>query len=818
MAVTSVVNRNAQAATTPPPGAQKAADQFSKVAQQATRSGEAANTKGADGQNTAVKTDQSKVQGRGERDQDQGDQNHSGKQIRLVNGVRVTTTDGHVTGRVNIRSNNETNVTAGPQNTAMNTPEMKQATGPELRNPSQALPAAGPTAGSVVLTMPRPLEARSTRPGETSGKVSNDFASSGTTSSLIAEAAIRDQPDNGGSSDGGSGDQGGDTSGGNNSGEDLGSGDLGAGGIGGGGGNINRPTATGASPEPDDVGVSRIQLIANWLARHPDLSEEQSAAITLRFVDLELSQPDYNFDMPELNLRDRLKTLARFLVTEKQEERPGWSAYSGQLSIDEAMQLIESLVESKRNKPEREAIIGFSAEFVRSCRYGGGFEEVNADYREAFALASRHDIRRAMYLMLLQLSQNADYNTLDLNLLRSPERDNVMAYFLSSADDPRRKASVSVIMMTEGMDAEEAGRQLDLGGRAERIGRWAQVMPGNIGLSAFNQMLELEDALGGLVRNDDALLDVMSAPLEVFTRQGFAADESFSCLENVLRSWHSDPLGPFLEPTRPSWEDTRASLSARNTLAQFPTAIISRMASNSIDPATVASLLVGPSFEGSPVPAPPKYAISILQAASGNLTLPKLQELVPYLNESRLAPTLLIAITQRFLNGEAQLPDPEQQPSMEIASIIGTMSANERRAMAIETALNDLYGGNVALRDNRRVFLDLETAETTVSETSSNRALDDDTLRNRTSFQFGTVELHPVDGTNSEFGFMSYFSFKTQLPGQANLIDVGLDPRTNLAMMRLPSGTEINMDFRNSSGEPRNVAFRLPPIRRAAEG
>jgi hypothetical protein len=214
MALAPVANRNTEAATTPPPAAQKkAADQFSKVAQQA-RSNEAANTSGSDGQKTAVKLDQSKVQGRGERDQNQGDQNHPGKQTRLVNGVRVTTTDGHVTARVNI-GNNDAKGAAGSQNAAMGMPEMKQATGAELRNLGQA----SPTAGNAVLTMPRLPEARTTRLGETAGKVSSD-GSSATTSFLNTEAAIRGQQNGEGSSGGGGqqgkGDQGGDTPGGNN--------------------------------------------------------------------------------------------------------------------------------------------------------------------------------------------------------------------------------------------------------------------------------------------------------------------------------------------------------------------------------------------------------------------------------------------------------------------------------------------------------------------------------------------------------------------------------------------------------------------------
>jgi hypothetical protein len=515
MAVTSVVNRNAQASTTPPPGAQKAADQFSKLAQQATRSGEAANATGSDAKNTAVKTDQSKVQGRGERDQDQGGQNHSGKQIRLVNGVRVTTTDGHVTGRVNIRSNNETNVTAGPQNTAMNTPEMKQATSAELRNPSQALPAAGPTAGptagSVVLTMPRLPEARSTRPGETSGKVSNDFASSGTTSSLIAEAAIRDQPDSGGSSDGGSGDQGGDTSGGNNSGEDLGSGDLGAGGIDGGGSGLppgGRTSVAGAAPEepeePDEVdgvndlgGVSeetRLQTTAEWRVTDPyfGLYPEEDDSISSLLAGIELSQRSEDQDVRDdqrsfiAMMRVPLKLFASYIISpgkDGPERNPPACGLTilrtpvaanfdtAKLSPEETAELIEALLASKIASSDRERLILNSIDFILNYAFTllRSFYKSEDDLREAFALTTRHDIVDHIWdpshhvFTLAALAENQLYQASSVELIRSPERDKVMDYFVSSADDPSRKANIIAVIMATGLPADEAMRKLDSG-------------------------------------------------------------------------------------------------------------------------------------------------------------------------------------------------------------------------------------------------------------------------------------------------------------------------------------------------------------------
>jgi hypothetical protein len=257
MALAPVLNQVPQSATSLPSATQnRASDQFSKATDK-TRSSEAANTTGRDGKNTSVnKFDQSKVQARSDKDKEQGGQDDGSRLSRIVNGVRVTTTDGRVIGRVSVGTN-APNSTAASQNAGMNKPEMMRqpgpATGAELRQPV-------PTAANTILTMPRPLEARSTRPGETSGKVSSDFASSGTTSSLNAEAAIRDQPDSGGSSGGGGGqqgkgDQGGDTSGGDRG----GGGNQNTGGFGGGGGNIGPSGPGGSSQEPEDFSFSALQ-------------------------------------------------------------------------------------------------------------------------------------------------------------------------------------------------------------------------------------------------------------------------------------------------------------------------------------------------------------------------------------------------------------------------------------------------------------------------------------------------------------------------------------------------------------------------------
>jgi hypothetical protein len=271
MALSPVVNRDTQAATSTPPAAQKkAADQFSRATEK-TRSGETASSSGGDGKSTSVKADQSKVHGR-DGDKEQGGQQHSQRATvkYLPDGTRVTLKDGHVINRMNAGGSNETNGTTGSQNTALN----RQATGSEqLRSPGQASP---PAAG-VVLTMPRAPDGRTARPGETAAKGSSEGNTSSTTL-MNAEAAVGGQQNSDGSSGGGgqkgSGDQGGDTTGGNDSGNDAGGGDQNAGGFGGGRGNINRPTATGASPEDPDNPSDEEQSLNDYFDfNNPDFGD-----------------------------------------------------------------------------------------------------------------------------------------------------------------------------------------------------------------------------------------------------------------------------------------------------------------------------------------------------------------------------------------------------------------------------------------------------------------------------------------------------------------------------------------------------------------
>jgi hypothetical protein len=986
MALTPLVRQDVHAAASPPPAAQKkAADQFSKVAQQATRAGEAANTTGSDGQKTAVKHNQSKVQGRSERDQDQDGQHHQGKQTRLVNGMRVTTTDGHVTGRVTLG----TREAKGSVNTAAtaNTAE-------PVRNTGQTLPAAG----SMVLATPRPLETRNSRLGET-GKASTD-GTTGATSPLNPETAIRGQQNSGGSS-GGGGQQGqeGDTTDGNNN---EGGGVVGnenTGGIGGGGGSNIRPTATGAGPdEPDGDGTTRRQRIERWqgVVQRFNLNGVQNDAIDALLADVEFAHMgSYDFNAQSGMFRLWLKTLPSLLIFGQGQ--------GSSFSIDEISELINSLLTSKSNLPDRESIVCNSASFIMSFPYkraidnpdkvtddfretfalatrhnivssllgefshlqwnqdfvaleldllmspefdavmtyfvsssddplwkagmavmmltenarvlsverwqgieapfvlGGeqndaingvladleishwqsynyntpsepfrffhkalasfliadhgqgstfSLEEISSqiddllmsknnlpgreqiicnsasfimafpyttdpnnpdkatdDYREAFALAIRHDIRESIIDELSALRDNPEFAALNIDLLASPAFEAVMNYFVSSSDGLRRKTAIAVVMVSEGVSADEAASQLELEVRAARVRRWAQVTPSNSEFPLFNRALRLEDTLEVVLTGDDvSLLDAMGAPLDAFIRQGFDADRSFICLQRVLGSWNRDPLDPFLGARPIAINNMRATQAARESIIQFPRAILTRMANDGFSPETVADLFAGPFSDGPFFPMAKKHAISMLQAAAGTFTLPKLLELVPYLNESRLAPTLLIAIAQRFMGGDVQLADLE----LEVAEFIGAMSANERHAIAIEMTLCDLFETSEILNYSRNFIVDIETTETTVQ-----RSLDLVGMGNWIGDRNCIVTLDLNTGTGNCFGFYSNASFSVQFPGQANAQDDEVNlPRFHSERSVLPTGTAINMVFTGSSGEPRNVVFRLPPTRR----
>jgi hypothetical protein len=513
----------------------------------------------------------------------------------------------------------------------------------------------------------------------------------------------------------------------------------------------------------------------------------------------------YNFSTQSVPFRFFLKVLTSFLISDHRRGSP--------LPLDETSALINDLLTSKNNLEDREQIISSSASFIMALRYLGDPlrpDKATDDYREAFALAIRHDIGESLLSEFSTLENHPDFAALNVDLLASPAFDTVITYFISSTDGLRRKADVAMVMLTEGLTADEAITRLDIGARAERVNRWAQFTPGNTDLSSFNQMLWLEDALADVLTDSNvSLLDAMGAPLRAFCRQDFPADQSFRSLVRILRNWHSDPLGQFFLYDVLKANDERARRSARHSVEEFPTDFVTRMARDGIDPQDAAALLQGPFVFGPSLPAPPKYAVSILQATNGTLTPAKLEELVPYLNVSRLAPTLLISIAESFLNGEGQLADLEKQ----VSSTIGTMSADAQHSLNIETALCDLLGTN----DITLVSLDLETAEMSFTRRISTDVYD----------EIGDYDISGRDhaavfetwfGPSGYTDFSATNNFSIQLPGQARR--QSRDDVFGISSGRgmLPPGTAIQTNFTDTNGEARNVMFRLPLNRTRSEG
>jgi hypothetical protein len=235
----SITNVNRQTATAPLPQAvqNKVVDQFSRLIQQ--RSGDATTLRDAKGQNTAGTSDLSKVQARRDGDQHQRDQgdHHQGMTRRVVNGQLVTMKDDHVIGRVATGSA-VTKSTTG----TVNTPAM--TTGSDLPR----IPLANSN------NIPTKAFVKPSRTGETTGKALADLGTTGTTTLLNAEAAIRGQQNGGGSSGGGNQQGQNDQADNSSSGNQGGTGDDG-GTTGGNGGNLppgGRGRAAGAAPEPDD--------------------------------------------------------------------------------------------------------------------------------------------------------------------------------------------------------------------------------------------------------------------------------------------------------------------------------------------------------------------------------------------------------------------------------------------------------------------------------------------------------------------------------------------------------------------------------------
>ncbi len=1008
MALAPLVTRDAQTPVPPSSPAQsRVVKEFSTAAKQA-RADEAASSKGADGQNAVFNPSQHRVQGRGDgkKDQNQGDQHHHlVVTVRYTaDGQKIVTSDGHVT-RTKIGGDDANGLETSSLPGTGRRQDSGQSVGAEtLRNPAPLSPGAT----NVALSMPRNVDVRSPRHSDTAAKGAAEGGTA-STSVLNAEAAIHNQQSGGGSPGGGSQQgQGGDTTGGNDSNDNAGGGDQNTGGIGGGGRGTIRPTATGANPEePDDDAARRARLTAEWRPDHLGISRELRADITSRFVELELSQPDYNFDYPRFYFRAELLALAKFLVTTNQLNLGSKRVSIGQLSLDEAIELIKSLLEAKRNTPGRDEIVQYSSQFIRIHIYKGVTEEANADYREAFALASRHDIRQSLTELFLQMGETEEYKTLNLNFMRSPARDavmdylisssdsleqkiavaidmmppryvelwqavaapftltseqndaiselllglevshwqdydfntetvpfrfflktlaaflmgqgqgmrlsldetsyqldallnsksglpeceaiicnsasfimafpykahsarpdkaiedygetinlairhdireplvdefsqlyrlrdfaeldvdllaapefeSVMAYFVSSSDSPNRKAAIAVVMLTTGLTLDEARRNYEMGLRAERARSWAEATPGNTQLYAFNQALDLEDDFRDLMGNDFSLLDMFAAPLRAFDSQGFAAEQSVNCLERVLRNSHGEPIEQFRESTRPMSDQLEWRRNARNSLAQFPVDFMTRMANDGISPQICADHIVGATSGSLSVPVMQKNTVSILQATSGTLTPAKLQQLVPYLNGSRLAPTLLIAIAQSFLENETPLAELQQQA---IANI-GTMTTDQQHTITIENRLIDIVNTETALLNSQTLggieeaYLDMETGDTklilTVSEHLGRMG-----LASWSSARSCIVKLVLNSEVNEYAEFSSKQSFNVQFPGQLRRQDADSAGADNYFCRRLPPGTVVSMDFTDSNGAERNLVFRLPQIRGRTEG
>jgi hypothetical protein len=577
-------------------------------------------------------------------------------------------------------------------------------------------------------------------------------------------------------------------------------------------------------PSGDESNMLRRELFRRWQAVGQlfVLIDAQARAVNTLLVDIELSQSSYDYDGSAPQFRHSLKAMASFMITDQMR---GFG-----LSSDEALELIDALLTSKRNMPGSEEIIGNSAAFIMNYPYRvrDNSAEVKADFRAAFDLITQYDILTGVdYLLgqvLSELRGNADYAALDADLLRSPERDAVMNYIISTDGRPRRLADVAVTMMATGLPADDAALHFDAGQKAQRASRWAQATPSNSELSSFNQALRLEDALGVLAEDDVSLINVMAAPLDAFMRQGFSADQSFRCLERILKSWNWDPLGQFLGPGFSTgsidgelrfvqlFDEERAFLSVQDSVAQFPSDMIKRLADDGLDPETVAALLVGTSLQDPGVPFAQKHTISILQTAPGALTLPKLQELVPYLNESVRPAMFLIAVAGGFLEGEAQLAELELQLSSMDAETRWALNASSRNSMAIESALYQLYG----IDDFPEVYLDLETAETTlITKNGGNFELQG--IEDWRAARNFTARLVLDSDTDNYVEFSCNKTFHVQFPGQARTYLADMPQEGNYVGRMLPPGTSITMISLDGSLAPKTTVFRLPPIRRSSE-
>ncbi len=167
------------------PPSQGSAEQFDKASKHAAREGEAQRSDYANSLTNAINQGLSKMQNRDGKDE--SDQHHLGKQVKVANGLRVTTEGGRVTLRVNLGTSepqNKASDTAGteatsPQNPKAKTLEMRPESGrasdPKvLPHLNQDLSAAGKLASLPT----RVLLTRTTRLGETASKADRKIGDS----------------------------------------------------------------------------------------------------------------------------------------------------------------------------------------------------------------------------------------------------------------------------------------------------------------------------------------------------------------------------------------------------------------------------------------------------------------------------------------------------------------------------------------------------------------------------------------------------------------------------------------------------------------
>jgi hypothetical protein len=369
--------------------------------------------------------------------------------------------------------------------------------------------------------------------------------------------------------------------------------------------------------------------------QHVELNEEQERTINTLLANIEHSQSSYNYDALNGLLRLNLKSLAVFL------HHNVWQASA--LSADEVTERIETLLQSKSGMPRREEIAANSAAFILNYPYKnrGDTEDIHNQYRAAVDLTAKHNIETNFgnpyhfVILLRALEESTDYAALPQDILSSPADDEVMHYFVSSSDSPRRKAAVAVEML-----------------QRPPIENWRGIT------LSFNLSDEQTDAINGFL-----------AAIELSQRRSYDFDAQNGSFRIFLKA-----LAAFLM----SDKDWGASLSAGETAEQIQLLLASKNHMRFLGPEQIicnsASFIMSFPYKGDPT-KPDKLTADYREA----FVLARTHDI----RETLLAEFSELRQTQDYMNSDEDLLAYDDRNAVMVYLVSSDESARRKAAVTM---------------------------------------------------------------------------------------------------------------------------------------